>query len=96
MSGKIVEKPELETDVAAESDAPHPLDSWLKRELQALYGESERETLPPDLAELAERLEAQLRGPGRTSGGNGSPDRSPGDDRGAAKTHKGPGPGSKR
>lgn len=68
MSGKTVEKPEPEAEVTAEHSAPHPLDSWLKRELKALSAGSEQEPLPPGIAELAGRLEEKLR---QASGGPG-------------------------
>ena len=42
----------------------HPLDTWLKRELTALYADVEAEPLPPKLADLAAALERRL-SPGR-------------------------------
>lgn len=63
------------SDMPVAPNAPHPLDSWLKRELRALHGESERQTLPPGIAELAARLEERLRGTGRAPGDD------PGDDK---------------
>ncbi len=73
MSSKAVEKSSRKTEAAAGPDvgpdagpdAVHPLDSWLKRELQGLDGAGEGEALPADIAELAARLEDKLRGAGR-------------------------------
>lgn len=42
------------------TDASNPLDAWLKRELQSLYSSSGRNELPPEIAELAARLEEKL------------------------------------
>jgi hypothetical protein len=39
---------------------PHPLDEWLRRELEALYADDEDQPLPPGMAELADRLEQAL------------------------------------
>lgn len=69
MSSKAVEKSSRKTGADAGPDAGpdavHPLDSWLKRELQGLDGAGEGEALPADIAELAARLEDKLRGAGR-------------------------------
>lgn len=65
MCSKAMEKSSRKTDAAAGPDAAHPLDSWLKRELQALDGADEGEELPADIAELAARLEDKLRSAGR-------------------------------
>ncbi len=45
---------------APRKPAMHPLDAWLRRELQTLYPGSAGEPLPRDMAELASRLEAVL------------------------------------
>lgn len=68
MGSKTVDNADPETDVAVEPTAPHSLESWLKRELQALYDESEQEPLPPGVAELVARLEEKLRGAKRAPG----------------------------
>lgn len=70
MTRKSVAISDPETDVAAKERAPHPLDSWLRRELQALYGGPEQATLPPGIAELAAQLEQKLRHSG--CGGEGT------------------------
>ena len=57
-----MDQPKAERDAAEGTDAPHPLDSWLKRELQALYGNAGPGELPDEIAELAMRLEEKLRG----------------------------------
>lgn len=59
-------------DVATDQAAPHPLDTWLKRELQAFYGESDRDSLPVGIAELAAQLEEKLKGQGGGKAGGGS------------------------
>lgn len=92
MGSKTVDNADPEADVAVEPTAPRSLESWLKRELQALYDESEQEPLPPGVAELVSRLEEKLRGAKRAPGnkeettGEGS-DRDP--TRGPEKTKKG-------
>jgi hypothetical protein len=79
MSRKTAQNADPETDVAIAPNAPHPLDSWLKRELQALYGESARDALPPGIAELAARLEEKLRGAGRAPVNPVNDDEAPGE-----------------
>ncbi len=68
MGSKTVDNADPEADVAVEPTAPRSLESWLKRELQALYDESEQEPLPPGVAELVARLEEKLRGAKRAPG----------------------------
>lgn len=97
MSGKTVEKPEPETEVTVEQSAPHPLDSWLKRELKALSADSEQEPLPPGIAELAGRLEEKLRQAGGGPGDGGTKQAPPSGKRpGPAARGKGTGRDSKR
>ena len=43
-----------------EAGAPHPLDRWLRRELESLYPAEPDAPLPPQMAELAERLQSAL------------------------------------
>lgn len=64
MSGKTKERGDAAVDEKGDSAVPHPLDRWLQRELQALYSDPAGEPLPPDIAELAEKLEEKLKGPG--------------------------------
>ena len=40
--------------------SPHPLDEWLRRELGSLFSSTEDDPLPPDLADLAGKLEQAL------------------------------------
>lgn len=63
-----MEKASPKRDAACEPSASHPLDSWLRRELQGLCTESDHEPLPPGIAELAARLEERL---GKAGGGAG-------------------------
>lgn len=44
----------------ARDRSSHPLDSWLKNELESLYEDMESKPLPTSLAELAAELEAKL------------------------------------
>ena len=39
---------------------PHPLDEWLKRELGQLYVAEDAQRLPPEIEELAHRLDRLL------------------------------------
>lgn len=48
------------TDDRAGDARPDALDDWLKRELATLYAPDAAEPLPPDMAELAARLEKAL------------------------------------
>ena len=50
-----------DSNEAAADSAPHPMDEWLRRELGAL-GTTGDDPLPPDMADLAGRLEAALAG----------------------------------
>lgn len=92
MGSKTAENVDPEPDMAVEPTAPHSLDSWLKRELQALCGESEQEPLPPGVAEIVARLEEKLRDAGRAPGDDAeTTDEESGRDptRGPEKTKKG-------
>lgn len=51
-------------DATTGTGAPHPLDAWLRRELQEPRGGAEPEPLPPGIADLARRLEEKLRDAG--------------------------------
>jgi len=44
--------------------SPHPLDEWLRRELGSLFTSVQDDPLPPDIAELAGKLEQALTPPG--------------------------------
>jgi len=46
----------------ADVRSPHPFDEWLKRELGQLYVAEDKQPLPPEIAELARRLEQTLGG----------------------------------
>lgn len=98
MTRKSVLTSSAETDVAAEAPAPHPLDAWLKRELQALYGGPEQQALPPDIAELAACLEERLRQAASGPGGEARRAEPASRDRGAAgsTTAKRAPPGGRR
>lgn len=98
MTRKSVATSSPETDVAAEARAPHPMDSWLKRELQALYGGPEQAALPPGIAELAAQLEERLRQTASGPGGEGRRREPAGRGRGAVgnRTAKGTPRGGKR
>ncbi len=61
MSNKAIEKDRPGSGAANEPKAPHPLDQWLKRELQGLYAAGSGDGLPDDIAELAARLEERLK-----------------------------------
>lgn len=41
--------------------APHPLERWMKRELQALHGDPASEPLPANIAVLAAKLQKKLK-----------------------------------
>lgn len=41
----------------------HPLDEWLRRELDSLFVAVRNDPLPPDIAELASQLERALAPP---------------------------------
>ena len=60
MTMKTREKDFPETDTTSDVSS-HPLDNWLKRELQTLYADFADEPLPPEMTELAARLEEKLR-----------------------------------
>ena len=60
MSNGAMDKSKTGVDAAEGMDAPNPLDSWLKRELQTLYGDAAVGELPDEIAELAARLEEKL------------------------------------
>jgi hypothetical protein len=62
MNSKTAQNADPEAKVAVEPNIPDPLDSWLKRELEAQYSNPAREALPRGIAELAARLEEKLRG----------------------------------
>ena len=59
MDDRTTEKTEPRRD-APRNAAIHPLDAWLRRELQAMYAGSAREPLPSGIADLAARLEKAL------------------------------------
>ena len=61
MSQNTSEKLRPRRAADADDASSHPLDDWLKRELQTHYAELEHETLPPEMAELAEKLERKLK-----------------------------------
>jgi hypothetical protein len=46
---------------SAKHRRPHPMDNWLKRELESLYVDMESHPLPSGLAELAAALEEKLK-----------------------------------
>jgi len=49
-------------DLESAKDNPsHPMDNWLKHELESLYVDMESEPLPSSLAELAAALEEKLK-----------------------------------
>lgn len=59
MGDRTTEKTGPRTE-APRNPAVHPLDAWLRRELQAMYGGCAREPLPSGIADLATRLENAL------------------------------------
>lgn len=60
MSNGTMDKPKAEVTAPETTDAANPLDTWLKRELRALYGDAGHAELPDEIAELAARLEEKL------------------------------------
>lgn len=62
LSETTKEKNRTGQDGDGEEAAPHPFDRWLQRELRALVGDAEPESLPPDIAGLAAKLEEKLGG----------------------------------
>ncbi|MGM0583878.1 MAG: hypothetical protein ACQEUZ_04445 [Pseudomonadota bacterium] len=72
MTGKTAGKSgPKRADATTGPGAPHPLDAWLRRELQGPQGGSVPEPLPPGIADLARRLEEKL----GDAGANGAGDR---------------------
>lgn len=66
-------KPDSDSAVGAE--VRNPLDSWLRRELRALYDDTDADSLPAGIAELAAQLEERLgNAEGRESDAAGEPD----------------------
>ena len=59
MDDRTTEKTRPRTE-APRNAAIHPLDAWLRRELQAMYAGCAREPLPSGIAGLAARLEKAL------------------------------------
>lgn len=57
-------------DAAAAPQAPNAFDSWLRRELRAVCDTAGHDTLPPEIAKLAARLEDRLRNADDDEAGN--------------------------
>lgn len=74
MSDRTMEKGSPKSDATLEPSASHPLDSWLRRELQGLCTESDHEPLPPGIAELAAQLEERLEKAGGDATRKAAPD----------------------
>lgn len=72
-----MEKASPKSDATLEPSASHPLDSWLRRELQGLCTESDDAPLPPGIAELAAQLEERLGKAGGGAGGDATRNSSP-------------------
>lgn len=53
----------LADDIESGQTSPHPLDEWLRHELNSLFDTVRDGPLPPDMAELADRLESALAAP---------------------------------
>lgn len=60
MCSRAIEKDRPSAGTAGDPKARHPLDDWLRRELQALCGDASGDPLPGDIAALAARLEEKL------------------------------------
>lgn len=60
MCSRAIEKVGPRTGAAGDRTMRHPLDDWLRRELQALCGDPSADPLPRDIAALAARLEQRL------------------------------------
>lgn len=62
MKKKTDEQCQQDATIGGDDPSPHPLDEWLKRELETLFSEEEDEPLPPDMEDLAAKLERALAG----------------------------------
>ena len=57
MNKKAMESELPDRDARSANDgSPHPFDDWLRRELDSLYSGEDEQPLPPDIADLAEKL----------------------------------------
>ena len=75
MSDRAIEKDRPKSADAGDPQEQHPLNDWLRRELQGLYREACGEPLPDDIAELAARLEEKLKA---ANGRNEAPEKARG------------------
>lgn len=60
MKKKTDEQCQQSETMGSDDPSPHPLDEWLRRELETLFSDEKDEPLPPDMAELAVKLERAL------------------------------------
>ena len=79
MSNGAMDKPKAGGGATEGGESPNALDSWLKRELQALYGDAASGELPDEIADLAARLEEKLGRGGSREDDAGTPPRRDGD-----------------